>query len=133
SEVYALSLHDARPICRLLRTPDRDTALFVAALSFLGVLPPEEAARALRDRAAALEEHSAGLGAELQATVGRLPRLLLLEAEYERARIDAERAWVREVLEDLGSGRLDWSPERLAGRGRNAPPSPGKGAAPAGD
>ncbi|GAA1096738.1 PadR family transcriptional regulator [Nocardiopsis composta] len=135
--VYALTEAGGRELRererRLLRTPDRDTALFVAALSFLGVLPPEEAARALRDRAAALEEHSAGLGAELQATVGRLPRLLLLEAEYERARIDAERAWVREVLEDLGSGRLDWSPERLAGRGRNAPPSPGKGAAPAGD
>ncbi|MFC7740738.1 PadR family transcriptional regulator [Nocardiopsis composta] len=75
--VYALTEAGGRELRererRLLRTPDRDTALFVAALSFLGVLPPEEAARALRDRAAALEEHSAGLGAELQATVGRLP------------------------------------------------------------
>src|SRR5690606_11610777 len=100
--VYALTEAGGRELRererRLLRTPDRDTALFVAALSFLGVLPPEEAARALRDRAAALEEHSAGLGAELQATVGRLPRLLLLEAEYERSEEHTSELQSREKL-----------------------------------
>ena len=37
-----------------------------------------------------------------------LPRLLLVEAEYEIARLTAERDWVAGLIADLDSGRLDW-------------------------
>ncbi|MBB4934459.1 DNA-binding PadR family transcriptional regulator [Lipingzhangella halophila] len=112
--------------CRLLRVPDRDSTLFVAALSFIGGLPPEEVAAALRDRTAALERQSAELDAALQATAGELPRPLLLEAEYERARADADLAWVRAVLDDLESGRLTWSPEQITRQDGDAVPPPGE-------
>jgi hypothetical protein len=33
---------------------------------------------------------------------------LLVEAEFEIARLTAERDWVAALLADLDSGRLDW-------------------------
>jgi hypothetical protein len=34
--------------------------------------------------------------------------LLLVEAEYEIARLAAERDWVASLLADVDSGRLSW-------------------------
>ena len=103
---------------RLLRVPDRDATLFVAALSFLGVLPPEDAAEALRARATALTETSSALS-EARCATRDLPRLLLLENEYERARLDAESAWVRATAADIEEGGLRWSRRQLGGQGRH--------------
>ncbi|MFG3257071.1 PadR family transcriptional regulator [Streptomyces sp. NPDC048172] len=125
--VYALTKAGARELHererRLLRVPDRDSTLLVAALSFLGVLPPGEAAEALRQRVTALTEETSALSTELEAVSGELPRLLLLETEYERVRREAELAWVRAVAEDIGAGKLQWSREQLAAQeGRTLPP-----------
>ncbi|MFW5418024.1 PadR family transcriptional regulator [Nocardiopsis sp. CNT-189] len=99
---------------RLLRTPDRDTTPLVAALSFLGVLPPGEAAAALRDRAKDLDGQHSELARALGEAEGRLPRLLLIENEYEAARIAAERDWVSALADDLDAGGLD-APAGFAG------------------
>ena len=85
---------------------------FIAAVSILFGLPPDEAA-------AALERRAERLAAELNETESALaenpmvPRLFLLEEEYRRAVLAAQLAWVRDVLDDMRAGRLTWSEEWL--------------------
>jgi DNA-binding PadR family transcriptional regulator len=97
----------AERVRRLLEHPDPDATLFVAALSFLGCLPVPRARAALAVRRAELERGIDGARGAL-AEVGHLPRLLVVEAEFEIARLTAERDWVVGLLADLDGGRLDW-------------------------
>ena len=86
---------------------------FVAALSLLFGLEPDDARAELELRAERLQ---AGLDlAEqgLASTPPGLPRLFLLEEEYRRTMLEAELLWVRGVIEDLREGRLTWSEEWL--------------------
>ncbi|TWF79148.1 DNA-binding PadR family transcriptional regulator [Pseudonocardia hierapolitana] len=92
---------------RLLEHPDPDATLFVAALSFLACLPVPQARAALDVRRAELHRRIDGARAAL-AEVVHLPRLLLVETEFEIARLAAERDWVAGLLADIDSGRLDW-------------------------
>jgi DNA-binding PadR family transcriptional regulator len=92
---------------RLLAHPDPDATLFVAALSFLGCLPVPQARAALDARRAELGRRIDGTRAAL-AEVGHLPRLLLVEAEFEIARLRAERDWVAALDADIDTGRLHW-------------------------
>jgi DNA-binding PadR family transcriptional regulator len=92
---------------RLLEHPDPDTTLFVAALSFLACLPVPRARAALDVRRVELERRIDATRAGL-AEASDVPRLLLVEAEYEIARLAAERDWVAALLADLDSGRLTW-------------------------
>lgn len=96
---------------RLLAHPDPDSALFVAALSFVACLPRDEAVQALRSRVDDLAERVAGLDAALATVPASLPRLLLVESGYERARLESERAWVEGLVADIGSGALGWPDE----------------------
>jgi DNA-binding PadR family transcriptional regulator len=92
---------------RLLEHPDPDATLFVAALSFLGCLPVPQARAALDVRQAELGRRIDRARAAL-GEASALPRLLLMEAEYEIARLAAERDWVASLLADVDSGRLSW-------------------------
>ncbi len=80
---------------------------FIAAVSILFVLPPEEARRLLEERAERLAVDLAQAANELAANPG-LPRLFLLEEEYRRAVLQAELAWMRAVSNDIDGGRLGW-------------------------
>ncbi|MDH2429251.1 PadR family transcriptional regulator [Sphaerisporangium sp. TRM90804] len=94
----------------LLETPDPGTRAFLAALSLMGCLSPEEAVRSLRTRAATLEGMVVSFDAHISglAETG-LPPILVLELECDRALRTAELAWVRETLTRLQSGELAWS------------------------
>ena len=79
-----------------------------------------EAKRAGRD-AAEEQAQAAGLGTRLAAldeqlggAFDHLPRVTLIETEYQRAVVAAELAWVERVMADLRSGELAWSHEELA-------------------
>jgi len=61
----------------------------------------EERARVLAERLA-----------EDDMTV-QVPRLFLIEDEYQRAMLRAELEWVRGLIADLGAGRLDWDEAQL--------------------
>ncbi|GAA3068688.1 PadR family transcriptional regulator [Pseudonocardia yunnanensis] len=106
---------------RLLETPDPDATLLVAGLSFVACLPPTEAAAALRARRDAL----AGRCTELERVLAEtpVPRMLLLEVEYELARAASERDWLGTIVADLDSGQLDW-PEDVAELTALAGPDP---------
>jgi DNA-binding PadR family transcriptional regulator len=97
----------------MVSTPRNEFPRFTAALSFAMLLGPGDLRTLLERRAEALREQVAGLDREL-ADYGHLPRVTLIESEYQRAVIAAELAWVDGVAADLRSGALTWSAEELA-------------------
>lgn len=92
----------------MLSTPAREFPEFPAALAFLPVLPPGEVMSALRERIAALEARLAAIDAEITESAPFLLRVFLVETEYQRAVLQTELDFVRSLVDDLRSGRLDW-------------------------
>jgi DNA-binding PadR family transcriptional regulator len=90
---------------------------FPAALSFLMMLTPDEARAALERRASALRGQLATIEADLTNYGATLPRVTLMDDEYQRNMISAELAWVDGVLTDLSTGALSWSYEDFAALG----------------
>jgi DNA-binding PadR family transcriptional regulator len=97
----------------MLRMTGREYPEFIAALSIVFGLPPDDAREQLEARAESLAAQLAETEAALAAAPQELPRLFLLEDEYRRAVLDAELAWIRSVVGDLREGRLTWSQEWL--------------------
>ncbi|AGM02683.1 PadR family transcriptional regulator [Amycolatopsis keratiniphila] len=79
---------------------------FVAGLSVMGWLGPDEVVALLRTRLAALDEDIASTRAELARLIEEIPRLVLLETEYHLAIRVAEAEWVRSILGELTSGSM---------------------------
>ncbi|MVU78773.1 PadR family transcriptional regulator [Nocardia sp. ET3-3] len=102
-------------INEMVSTPRNEFPEFPAALSFLMLLAPPHAQRELDRRATAirakLEEIDAGMATAAQYG---LPRITVLEDEYQRALTAAELHWLEGVLADLKAGTLTWSWESLA-------------------
>jgi DNA-binding PadR family transcriptional regulator len=95
-------------LAELIAIPQKEYPQFMAGLSFLPALPPEEVVTLLRDRVEAMEMHLIlQRGALATALEFGLPRLFGLEAEYELAMAEAELGFVRSLLDDLESGTLD--------------------------
>lgn len=90
----------------IVEIPEREIPRFEAGLSVLGVLPPDEVAQLLERRLAALEEQLAQARAVLEASARQVPRLFLIEAEYDLAVRQAEADWVRGLLRELTDGSL---------------------------
>jgi DNA-binding PadR family transcriptional regulator len=86
---------------------------FIAAVSLLFGLEPDDARAQLEHRAAQLAAALADTEAQLQGNPD-LPRLFLLEEEYRKAILTAQLSWLQGVIEDLRTGRLAWSQEWLA-------------------
>src|SRR6266536_2012302 len=61
-----------------------------------------------------IERLLAALDANTAAEAGHgLPRIAMLETEYQRAVLAAEARWVAETATELRSGQLTWSPAEL--------------------
>ncbi|MFD5321207.1 PadR family transcriptional regulator [Streptomyces sp. NPDC127098] len=88
----------------LVSTPQPEPRRFTAGLSVLAALSPEEATALLRQRLALLERECAARRESLTHDLQTVPRLFLIEDEYELATHEAEAAWVRSLLDDLSSG-----------------------------
>jgi DNA-binding PadR family transcriptional regulator len=97
----------------MLRSTGDEYPEFIAAVSIMFGLEPDDARAQLEARADALASELADAEAQLKGSPG-LPRLFLLEEEYRRAVLRAELSWVRGVIADLREGRLTWSEEWLA-------------------
>jgi DNA-binding PadR family transcriptional regulator len=96
----------------MLRTTGDEFPDFIAAISILFGLAPEDARAQLEQRGERLAAELADTVAQLEGNPG-LPRLFLLEEEYRRAVLEAELAWLRGVIADLREGRLTWSEQWL--------------------
>lgn len=98
-------------LTEMVAAPRREYPSFPAALSFLMLLGPDRAQSALHRRAASLRESLAALDAGLGPLSQSLPRVTLLEVEYQRAVTAAALAWVDGVITDLANGTLSWTDE----------------------
>ncbi len=98
----------------MLAEPRQEYPEFPAALSHVLMLEPAELADVLDRRAQRLSSALAAFEANAAAEAGQgLPRIATLEAEYQRAVLEAEASWVQSVIADLRSGKLTWSREEL--------------------
>jgi DNA-binding PadR family transcriptional regulator len=90
----------------LLATPQAELPAFAGALSLAMLLGPGQLLAALERRAAALRERLDSGPAE---PASDLPRVALIEREYQLAMVRAELAWVDSVVGELRTGALAWS------------------------
>lgn len=112
-EITDLGRHAAYSWVReMISTPAQEFLEFPAAVSFLALLTPEDAALLFKQRVNALESTLARLKDQFRKGDSlRLPRLFLLESEYQQAVIEAEIAWVQSVIADIEARKLIWSME----------------------
>jgi DNA-binding PadR family transcriptional regulator len=97
----------------MLARPRNEYPRFPAALSFIMLLSPAEAVAALEQRATGLRSQLAEIEAGLAAGAF-LPRIVLMDDEYQRAMCSAELAWIEGVTAELRSGSWSWSYEEFA-------------------
>jgi DNA-binding PadR family transcriptional regulator len=90
----------------LLAVPEPEQSRFVAALSVVGVLHPDEVTALLGQRLGSLEQSIAAERAALDEAGKQVPWLFLIEAEYELAMRRAEAEWVRGLLAQFADGTL---------------------------
>ena len=88
--------------------PRRESSEFLAALSFLVHLDPEEAAQRLGERAHKLQSEVEQLSAGLASASAHVARINLIESEYLLTLLKAELGWVNRLEKDIRSGELDW-------------------------
>ena len=96
----------------MLARPRNEFPQFPAALSFIMLLAPADAATVLAERAATLREQLSAADAGLLGGAD-LPRVVTMDDEYLRAMLTAELTWLDGVVADLRSGALTWSEEEL--------------------
>jgi DNA-binding PadR family transcriptional regulator len=95
----------------LIAVPEREHTRFQAALSVMGILGPDEAIGLLRQRMAALDAQIGEHRTVLEEAGREVPRLFLVESEYELALRTAELEWLRGFLCDLADGSISGVPE----------------------
>lgn len=88
----------------LLSVAERESPRFRAGLSVMAVLPPDEAVTLLHQRLCSLDAEIAALRVTLAHDGDGVPRLFLVEVEYDLAILRAEAAWVRSLLAEVTSG-----------------------------
>ncbi|HEX3513482.1 MAG TPA: PadR family transcriptional regulator [Trebonia sp.] len=93
-------------LSELLSVPEDMRGGFVTALSEAGILPPHEVIGLLTSRLATLDKANAGQQADLRLWAERLPRVLLVESEYQLAMRVAEATWVRGLLGEIVAGTI---------------------------
>ena len=90
----------------LIGTPERERPRFEAGLSVLGVLSPTEAIALLRTRRDALQSQVDGQRTALAQVAEDVPRIFLVEDEYDLAIRTAEVTWLDGLIAELADGTL---------------------------
>jgi len=95
-------------LSELICHPVKEYTQFEAGLCLLPVLPPGQAIDLLRERceALAIEIEQAHARTAYCRKV-RLPRLFSIESEYKTKLFEAELAWVRRLVAEIESGKLE--------------------------
>jgi DNA-binding PadR family transcriptional regulator len=88
----------------LVSTPMREQPRFRAGLSVLAVLHPDEATHLLRQRLAVMDDELTTARRTLAGHARQIPRLFLVESEYDLAVQEAEATWIRSLVAELTSG-----------------------------
>ncbi|MFB8009652.1 PadR family transcriptional regulator [Nocardia sp. NPDC056000] len=88
----------------LIASPEPEQRPFMAGLSVLSVLPPDEVIGLLTDRITKLETTIAATRTQIDSLAGSLPRLFLVEDDYELTMLTAEANWARALRDALADG-----------------------------
>lgn len=114
---YRITTEGTSELLRWLRqmiaTPRHEASEFMASVSFLLHLTPQDAIVQLEQRATVLQQQIAGLSAGMKSVSAWVRRINLIEEEYLVAMRQAELAWVRNLITELRSGELDWDLEEI--------------------
>ncbi|MET7473930.1 PadR family transcriptional regulator [Streptomyces sp. NPDC005648] len=90
----------------LLAEPAKEFPIFETALSLIGVVHPDDVVRLLAERVKALDVQAAGARGALEKLYETVPRLFLVEVEYQLHMTEAQAEWVRGFLEEIRKGSL---------------------------
>ncbi|MET8430655.1 PadR family transcriptional regulator [Nocardia sp. NPDC004860] len=88
----------------LIADPEPEKRRFMAGLSVASVLPPDEVVDLLTQRITKLDRTIAENRTQLAALDGTVPRLFLIEEDYELAMLAAESEWARALRDSLADG-----------------------------
>jgi DNA-binding PadR family transcriptional regulator len=94
-------------LSELLSVPAKEFTQFEAGLSLLPVLPPEDVVRLLEERRQRLEIEIAQAASLRGLIEPKIPRLFYVEAEYRGKLKEAELDFVRALIADIASDRLE--------------------------
>ena len=96
----------------LVEQPRHEYPNFVAALSLIAALPPDEAVELLRRRLQRLAGERAGIRELVDSTIeSGVHPLFLVEEDYRLALLDAETAFVEQLVERITDPRAGWAPQ----------------------
>jgi DNA-binding PadR family transcriptional regulator len=114
---YRITSQGSEELVRWLRemiaVPRHEASEFMASVSFLLHLTPEDAIVQLEQRAARLEQQIGALGAGMKSVIAWVKRINLIEDEYLLAMRQAELVWVRGLITEIRSGELTWDLEEI--------------------
>jgi DNA-binding PadR family transcriptional regulator len=93
----------------LVAEPDHEYPQFVAALSLIAALPPDEVVELLTRRLDRLARRRAEIREMVDATVAKdVHPLFLIEEEYRLALLEAESAFVEGFIQKITEPRTGW-------------------------
>ncbi|WP_330311347.1 PadR family transcriptional regulator [Streptomyces sp. NBC_00523] len=96
----------------LIAVPAEEYPVFDTALALLPALPPEEVGELLADREQAQTVRAAALRGVLAQLGGSLPRVFVVETEYQLHMLEAELEWIATFRQEIGeatiSGIEEW-------------------------
>jgi DNA-binding PadR family transcriptional regulator len=108
----------------LIAVPQRETPRFEAGLSVWTALGPDEVTELLRHRLARLDQENSAQRAALEEHRREVPRMFLVEAEYDLALREADAAFTRSLLDELAHDAFpdqqQWRDWHAAAEGRDA-------------
>jgi DNA-binding PadR family transcriptional regulator len=102
-----------RSLREMIGVPRHERSEFMAAISFLLYLTPEDAEARLAERIVCLAAEIREVEARMKVALTRTERVHLIENEYLLATRRAELTWVRGLAEELRSGRLSWDLQEI--------------------
>jgi DNA-binding PadR family transcriptional regulator len=98
---------------KMIATPRHEASDFMAAMSFLVHLEPDEARQRLEERCGELEQKIGERERLLALVWKQVPKIHLVESEYLLAVQRAELEWTRRLAEQIRSGELNWNVEQI--------------------
>jgi DNA-binding PadR family transcriptional regulator len=101
----------------LVRNPVKEYPQFIAGLTFLGHLGPDEAITLFEERARLLDQSIEETQMHVDSAQQRLgvPRLFLIETEFALEQARSELRWVRKTIDEINDGTLEWPTAILTG------------------
>lgn len=88
----------------LVASPEPEHHRFVAGLSIVALLPPDDLIALLGERVHRLEAIIAAEREAIAAQRAAIPRLFIVESEFQLAMLEAEARWAASLRDELSAG-----------------------------